>query len=126
MGDIPYPVVRELHISFASLSLILYLLRSWWLFHRPANLRSVWARRVPHVNDTLLLVAAAILAMRIHQYPLVDGWLTAKLLGVLAHIALAMLAFRGPRRWRLMAWLGSVAAFGYVVAVALTRNPWLV
>lgn len=123
MVELPYALVRTLHISFVAASLTLYLLRSWWLFTGSARRESIWARRIPHVNDTLLLFAAAVLAYRLGQYPLVHAWLTAKLAGVLLHIMLAMVAFRGPRAWRVPAWIGSVMAFGYIVAVALTRDP---
>lgn len=63
--------------------------------------------------------------MILHQYPGTHAWLTAKLVGLLVHIGLGFVAFRGvlSRRVRTIAWLGSLLAFGYVVTVALTRNP---
>ena len=38
---------------------------------------------LPHVNDTLLLLAAIGLSVVQQQYPFVHGWVTAKVLGLL-------------------------------------------
>ncbi len=86
------------------------------------------ARRVkivPHVVDTLLLASAVAMAVKIHQYPFVAPWLTAKLFALLAYIVLGTIALkRGrARRTRVVAWLAAQAVFFYIVAVALTRNP---
>jgi threonine/homoserine/homoserine lactone efflux protein len=54
-------------------------------------------RVVPHVNDTLLLVAAIGLSIVLQQYPFVHAWVTAKVLGLLAYIGLGMFALRRGR-----------------------------
>jgi len=84
-----------------------------------------WIRVAPHVNDTVLLVAALSLAAMSGQYPFVVGWVTAKVLGVIAYIILGALALRdaGTRRMRIACWLASLAVFGWIVSVALTRQP---
>lgn len=80
---------------------------------------------VPHVVDTLLLASAVLLTMLIHQYPFVDAWLTAKVLGLLLYIALGMSALRlgRTRGARLAAWLAAQVVFFYIVAVAVTHRP---
>ena len=122
-----YPLLRALHLTCVGLSLGLFLLRGWWHWRDALLRRSPWARVVPHVNDTLLLLAGIGLALTLRQYPFVAPWLTAKLVGLLLHIVLGMVAFREwlPGRVAGLAWLGSVAAFGYVVGVAISRDPWL-
>ena len=120
-----YPWLKALHLACIGLSLGLFVLRGWWTWRDSAWRGSAWARWVPHVNDTLLLLAGISLALLLRQYPLVEPWLTAKLVGLLLHIVLGVVALRGWLRggWRGAAWAGSLAAFGYVVAVALSRNP---
>ena len=62
---------------------------------------SRWIRVLPHINDTVLLSAAVGLVLMSGQYPFVDAWLTAKVLGLTAYIILGSLALRtethGPK-----------------------------
>ncbi len=63
--------------------------------------------------------------MRLEQYPFVHGWLTAKVLALLAYIVLGAIGLRygRTRRIRVVAWVAALLTFGYIVAVALTRQP---
>ena len=84
-----------------------------------------WIRIAPHVNDTVLLTAALFLVLMSGQYPFVEAWLTAKVLGLTAYIILGSLALRAgsTQRIRMVAWLSALAVFGWIVSVALTRQP---
>jgi uncharacterized membrane protein SirB2 len=84
-----------------------------------------WVKVVPHVNDTLLLAAAIGLSVELKQYPFVHGWVTAKVLGLLAYIGFGMFALRRGRSKRVRTgfWLASLTSFAYIVSVALTKNP---
>jgi uncharacterized membrane protein SirB2 len=52
-------------------------------------------------------------------------WLTAKIVGLLAYIALGMVALRfgRTRGTRAAAWIAALATFGYIVSVAVTKDP---
>jgi hypothetical protein len=52
---------------------------------------------LPHVVDSCLLLSAIGLAWMAGQYPFVHGWLTAKIVGLLAYIGLGMLALKPGR-----------------------------
>jgi uncharacterized membrane protein SirB2 len=123
-----YPWLKLLHVGCAVASLGLFLLRGWWRWRGSPWRDSAWVRRVPHVNDTLLLLAGLSMAALLGLNPLREAWLTAKIVGLAVHVLLGLLALRaGLVRWqRGAAWAGSLAAFGYVVAVAMTRDasPW--
>jgi uncharacterized membrane protein SirB2 len=82
-------------------------------------------RVLPHVVDTVLLASAIALALLLHQYPFVDGWLTAKLLALAAYIVLGSIALkRGPTRAiRAVAWIGALVALAYIIAVARVHDP---
>jgi uncharacterized membrane protein SirB2 len=61
------------------------------------------------------------------QYPFVNGWLTAKLCGLLAYILFGMMALKRGRTLAMRTryfWL-ALLAYAYIVSVALTRSPFL-
>jgi uncharacterized membrane protein SirB2 len=120
-----YSLLRHLHLTTIVLTLALFVLRGFWMATSSPRLQARWVRVVPHVNDSLLLASGIGLAMRIEQYPLVHGWLTAKLLALLVYIALGTVALkRGRTRGqRIVAWFAALLVFVYIVSVARTRNP---
>ncbi|OIP12407.1 MAG: invasion protein [Betaproteobacteria bacterium CG2_30_59_46] len=79
----------------------------------------------PHVVDTLLLVFGIALAFAIHQYPFVDSWLTAKVVGLVLYIGLGSIALKygKSKTIRLSAWLAAQGVFAYIVLVAISHNP---
>lgn len=120
-----YIVVKHLHILCVSLSIAGFCLRAMLHLKKSALVERRWLRILPHVNDSLLLAAALTLTVLIGQYPFVDAWLTAKVFGLIAYIVLGALALRTgrPVRQRLAAGLAAVTVFGWIVSVALTKNP---
>jgi uncharacterized membrane protein SirB2 len=121
-----YWAVKHLHIACAILSGTGLLLRGLLMISDAPLLQRRWVRTAPHVNDTILLAAAIMLTLLIGQYPFVDGWLTAKVLGVVAYIILGALALKPgrPRGVRVVALCAALAFFGYIVSVALTKSAW--
>ena len=121
-----YAAVKHLHVACVALSGAGLFLRGLLMMANSALLQRRWIRIVPHVNDTVLLAAAIALMLLTRQYPFVDAWLTAKVLGLVAYIVLGAVALRpgGPRGVRIAAWLAALAVFAYIVSVALTKSPW--
>ena len=120
-----YLAVKYVHVISVVLSLTGFFLRGILMMRDSPLLAERWIRVVPHINDTVLLLAALSLAAMSGQYPFVVGWVTAKVLGVIAYIILGALALRdaSTRRMRIACWLASLAVFGWIVSVALTRQP---
>lgn len=118
-------ILIALHVTTAAVTLSLFVLRGWWLLRDPAVLQTRFLRIAPHSNDTILLLSAIGLAAVTGHAPGPDGWLTAKLIGLLIYIGLGLTAFRFARTSgaRTAAWLGALAVFAYIVGVALTRDP---
>lgn len=114
------------HVTAAVLSISMFVVRGLGMLRNAAWLRFRSVRIVPHVNDTVLLLSALWLAWLTHQYPFQQGWLTAKVIALVLYIGLGMVAMRwgATKPIRLFAWLGAVATFAYIVAVALNRNPF--
>lgn len=119
-------VIKTIHMSCALLSISLFVLRGWWMLRDSARLHQRWVKIVPHVIDTALLTSAVLLALDIGQYPGTHSWLTAKITALLLYIGLGTVAIRRGRskRIRVVAWLGAIAVFAYIVSVALTRQPF--
>jgi uncharacterized membrane protein SirB2 len=120
-----FTLLKTIHVSAVALSFTGFLLRGLWMRRGSPLLAARWVKTVPHVVDTVLLGSGIALALRLHQYPFVNGWLSAKLIGLLAYIGLGMVALRfgRTRGTRTLAWLAAMAVFAYIVAVAVTRNP---
>ncbi|BDT57502.1 SirB family protein [Massilia varians] len=121
----PYIALKHLHVSFVALSGLLFLVRGIWMLRASPNLAQRWARIVPHIVDTLLLASAIGLAVVSHQYPGQMPWLTAKVVGLVAYIVLGTIALKRGRTQgvRTAAFVGALACFAYIVAVAVTKNP---
>lgn len=116
--------LKTLHVACAVLSVSGYFARGL-LMLRDSPLLAVRVVRVaPHIIDTLLLVSAIVLAVRLEQYPFVHGWLTAKVLALIAYIVFGAIGlhYGRTRRVRIAAWIAALLTFGYIVAVALTRQ----
>lgn len=118
-------LLKTVHMTCAALSLGGFVLRGIWMLRDSPLLQARLTRILPHVNDTLLLGSALWLAFCIEQYPFVHGWLTAKVLALLAYIVLGSIALkRGKTKTvRTVAFALALVAFFYIVTVALTRNP---
>jgi uncharacterized membrane protein SirB2 len=120
-----YAALKLTHISCAAISYTLFFVRGIWMLNGSARLQQAWVRTVPHIVDTALLASAIALALLSRQYPFVTPWLTAKVIALVLYIALGMIALKHgkTRGVRITAWIAAQAVFGYIVAVALTRNP---
>jgi uncharacterized membrane protein SirB2 len=120
-----YLLVTQLHVACVVLSLAGFVVRGALMAARAPLARSRCVRVAPHVVDTALLGSAIWLAWGSHQYPFVHGWLTAKVLGLLAYIGFGTMALKHGRtlRVRLVFFFVALVAAPYIVAVALTRDP---
>lgn len=120
-----YAALKLLHVTCAAISYALFVLRGVWRFTGSPLASRRWARVVPHVNDTVLLLAALGMAASLAPYPSYHPFLAAKIAGLIVYILLGMAAFRWARgrRGRLGAWIAAQLAFLYIVAVALTKSP---
>ncbi len=120
-----YVLIKSLHLSTVFITAALFLLRVIWMLQASPLLQHRVIKVVPHINDSLLLISGITLAVMTHQYPFVNGWLTAKLFALLAYIVFGSLALKRGRtlQHRRVAALLAVATFAYILAVALNRNP---
>ena len=116
-----YAAVKQLHLAAVALSWTLFFLRGVWMIADSPRLKARWVRVVPHVNDTILLVAGVYLATFVGLQP----WILAKLAALVAYILIGMVAITRGRTKpvRIAAWIAAQCVFLYIVAVALRKNP---
>jgi len=122
---IGYGELRYLHMALAATSLALFVLRGLWMLRDSPRLRDRWVRIVPHVVDTAFLASGIALAVLLRQYPLVHGWLTAKVFGLIGYIILGSVALKQGRTRgvRAGAFALALAVFAYIVGVARMKTP---
>jgi uncharacterized membrane protein SirB2 len=120
-----FPIFKFIHQTTVILTISSFTIRGIWMMRGSPLLNTRAARTFPHVNDTVLLVSAISAAATLGQYPFVNDWLTAKVLGLLAYILLGAVALTyGPtRNIRIIAYFAAILSFTYVVHVAFTKNP---
>ncbi len=120
-----FNLAKGIHLTTIAITIIGFITRGIWMVSDSPLRNTRLARTLPHVNDTVLLISAIWTAALIGQYPFVDGWLTAKMLGLVAYILLGAVALTyGPTKtMRISAFVAALMCFAYVVFVALTKNP---
>ena len=116
-----YALAKQIHLATVGLSWLLFFVRGLWMMAESPRLAARWVRVVPHVNDTVLLVAAIYLA----TFHGLQPWIVAKIVALVAYVLIGMVALRqGPTRpVRIAAWVVAQLVFLYIVAVAVTKNP---
>lgn len=120
-----YPQIRAVHIAAVVLSGLLFLVRGG-----AVQLGASWAMAAPlrylsYTIDTVLLTAALMLATIIHQFPFVQGWLTAKVLLLVVYVVLGSFALkRGrTRAVRTSCWIAALLVYLFIFSIARAHNP---
>lgn len=122
-----YPQIKMVHVVAVIASGSLFLLRGLVL---QAGERGRWAMAAPlrylsYGIDTVLLAAALLLLLILPAALYGNGWLTVKLLLLVAYVGLGTFALkRGrTRRTRLTCFVGALAVYGSMLVIARTHDP---
>jgi len=120
-----FNIVKSVHMITITVTIIGFILRGIWMIKESPLLKAKLVKILPHANDTILLISAIWAGALIGQYPFVNGWLTAKILGAIAYIILGAVAltYGRTRQIRIYAFIGALICFAYVILVAAKRNP---
>lgn len=120
-----YLEIRGLHIGAVMASGSLFavraigqnLLGARWPAALPVRILS-WT------IDTILLTAALMLMTIVQQFPFADGWLTVKVVLLVAYILIGWWAFRADRKpVRIACSVAALAIFGFIITVARAHDP---
>lgn len=119
-----YTLLRLLHVGTVYITFGLFVTRGIWMMLDSPRLHDRWVRVVPHLNDTLLLVAAIGMLAVQWGNPLQHPWLIAKISGLIAYVVLGTLALKRGRTktQRIGYFFAALAVVGYIIAVAVTKQ----
>ncbi len=126
-----YATLKLLHVSAVTVSFFGFAARGLGALWNASWVRHRLTRTLPHLIDTVLLLSALGMLWVIRLSPWALPWLRAKIVGLVVYVALGIVALRPtpvgrvprPGTVRLAAWIGALVTFGYIVSVALTKNP---
>lgn len=120
-----YPQIKTVHIAAVIASGLLFLIRGG-----AVQVGAGWAMAAPlrylsYTIDTVLLTAALMLATILHQFPFVQGWLTAKVLLLVCYVVLGSFALkRGRTRGvRMACWSAALLVYLLIIGIARAHNP---
>lgn len=119
-----YLALKHLHLTFAALSLLVFVARGFLLLTQSTLSNKKIVRIAPHMVYTLMLVTGIVLAVHLGMKPSEQPWLLAKIIGLIIFILLGIGAFKVRNTLaRAALWLGAILAFAYVISVAISKNP---
>ncbi|MEA1889894.1 MAG: SirB2 family protein [Pseudomonadota bacterium] len=117
--------VLSIHVATVLLSISGFIFRG--ILHLTGSdlLNRKWLKISPHVNDTVLIISAIVLVHQSDLIFLTAPWLQAKIVALILYIMLGLIAFRfaKTKTVSLLAWIGAILVFAYIVTVAITKNP---
>ena len=124
-----YLLLKYSHLALALASIFGFATRAYWMTISSPRLSARLTRVAPHIVDTLFLLSGIALVMHLDLPVMRSPWLLAKISALVVYVALGGIALRrGPTlQVRLVALVGALAAFAYIVGTALTKSPasWL-
>ncbi len=117
-----YLMVKHMHMTFAVLSLLLFVVRAGWAVSGSTMLTRPFFRIAPHVIDTLLLVCGLYLLHFIGMQP----FIIAKLIGLVLYIGLGTMAIKRANTSGQKAVFAilAVLVFVYILGAAIRHSPW--
>ena len=121
-----YPQIKWVHVATVMLSGLLFLLRGLLVqARRPGWAMAAPVRYLSYAIDTTLLTAALMLLTILPGAMFANGWLAAKIVLLLAYMALGSWALKRGRtaRVRLACYLAALATFAFMVSIARTHHP---
>ena len=121
-----YPQIKLAHVAAVFLSGALFLMRGLMVQagHQDRAL-SATLRYLSYVIDTALLAAALMLLAILPAEVYSNGWLTTKIVLLLAYIVLGSFALKraATQRKRLGYFAAALLSYGFMLTIAWAHNP---
>ena len=123
-------LTKMLHTFVAVLTICGFVLRSYWAMRESPAMHHRATRILPHIIDTVFLLAGIALVWMLQLNILAQPWLLAKFAGLAAYIVLGTIALKRGKtpEVRIMAFVAALAVYAWIIGVALAKSPasWLV
>lgn len=124
-----FMLTKMLHTFAAVLTICGFILRGYWMMSGSELLQHRLTKVLPHIVDTVFLLAGIALVWMMSLNVITQPWLLAKFAGLVVYIVLGTVAIkRGKtKEIRVMAFAGALAVYAWVVGVAIAKTPasWL-
>lgn len=124
-----YPQIKQFHIFVALLSGSLFAVRGAFALAGAEWPRALPVKWLSYAIDTSLLTAAMMLLTILPWAMFANGWLTMKILLLVAYVVLGVLAMRPhrTRRDRALYYAAALLAFAAIYGIARAHHPlgWL-
>lgn len=120
-----YPQIKHVHIGLALTSGALFALRGAGVLAGMRWPRRAAVRWTSYGIDTALLAAAFMLLAILPGGLYANGWLTAKLILLVAYVVLGVYALRRARSrtGRVLCYVAALATFGMIYSIARAHHP---
>lgn len=120
-----YPEIKAVHVGAVVASGGLFAVRGSLMLARSRLANHAALRWLSYAIDTTLLTAALMLVTILHQYPFVQGWLTAKVLLLVVYIVLGSLALKRARsrRAQVACFFAALSIFVIIASIARAHDP---
>lgn len=117
-----YPLIKHIHMGAVLASGGFFLLRGLWMMQESSLLNSKFARVLPHIIDTVLLLSAITLVVFLGALPV---WVEVKIVALFVYIFLGVLSFRLAKGYgaKVTAFFLALVVFAFIMSVAITKNP---
>jgi len=126
---VSYLAIKYLHTLVATIAIAGFIVRGFWMMSGSPKLELIITRIAPHIVDSVFLLSGIAMLALLPLNPLTQAWLVAKFAGLVVYILLGTIAIKRGRTRdiRVLAFVGALSAFAYVVGVALSKSPasWL-
>lgn len=120
-----YAAIKHIHLTAIVISLVLFIYRFYGAVQDVPRIRQAkWLKFTPHIVDTILLVSAIALAVKLGVSPGENSWLLAKIIALVLYIVMGSFAIkRGKtRQAKLISGIIAILIFAYIISVAITKN----
>ena len=120
-----YLFLKNIHALLALLTISGFVFRGYWMLTNSDKLQQRMTRVAPHILDTVFLASGIAMLVLLSLNPLSQSWLLAKFAGLIVYILLGTVAIRrgSTQQGRVLAFVGALSAFAYVVGAALSKSP---
>jgi uncharacterized membrane protein SirB2 len=118
-------MIKIIHLCFALLSFSSFIGKVTVSELKPELLKQKAFKIAPHVIDSILLLSGITLVFLGDWLSGNFGWIIAKLLALIAYIALGIVTMKSTGTSKWYAFAGAIACFMYIGMVAVTKNALL-
>jgi uncharacterized membrane protein SirB2 len=120
-----YLQIRAVHVAAVIASGLLFAMRGVAVQWGARWAMSTTARWTSYLIDSVLLTAALMLVSILHQYPFVNGWLTAKVSLLVVYIVLGTFALKrgATPAIRTACFIAALSVYLYIGSIAIEHDP---